>query len=306
MERQLTHRTQRIGRIAVAAVGTAALFAAGAYGISAARLARTYDVAPAAVAIPHDSSAVERGRHIAFAIAKCVDCHGRDLGGQVLIDDLAFGRVRAGNLTRGAGGVGSAYSDEDFVRAIRHGIRPDGRSLLLMPANEYYHLSDADLGAVIAFIRSVPPVDRELPANRVGPLARLLDLAGRLDVLLAAATVDHDAPRPAPVPPGPTAAYGAYLAVVGGCKGCHGAGLSGGRIPGTPPDFPAATNLTPAGIGAWTEADFFTAMRNGRRPDGSALDPRMPWPLTALMGDDELRALWLYLRSVPPRETGNR
>jgi hypothetical protein len=74
-----------------------------------------------------------------------------------------------------------------------------------------------------------------------------------------------------------------------------------------PPGTPQAANLTPAGpIGAWSEEDFVRAMREGRRPDGSSLDVFMPWPLLGRMTDEELRALWLYLTGVPPRETGNR
>lgn len=175
-----------------------------------------------------------------------------------------------------------------------------------MPSYEYVYLTDADLAALVAYLRSLPPVDRTLPESQIGPMARLLYVAGRLDVLVPAAMIDHEVTRPADVIPGPTVEYGAYLSVVGGCSGCHGPGLSGGRIPGTPPDFPPATNITPAGIGSWTEEDFFVALREGRRPDGSTIDPRMPWAYTAQMTDDEIRALWLYLRTVPPRETGSR
>ena len=73
-----------------------------------------------------------------------------------------------------------------------------------------------------------------------------------------------------------------------------------------PPDLPLASNLTPAGLGAWTEADFVRALREGRRPDGSAINEFMPWRGYGAMTDSELRALWLYLRSVPPRATGTR
>ncbi|HEX6940424.1 MAG TPA: c-type cytochrome [Longimicrobiales bacterium] len=297
---------RRASVVGVAAVGVLGAAGAGVYGLSAMQMGRHYTIAAAAIVVPEDSAGVARGRHVALAIGKCADCHGSDLGGKVLFEDPALGVVAASNLTTGVGGIGGAYTDEDLVRAIRHGVRPDGRPLVFMPSNEFYYLDDRDLGALIAYLRSLPPVDRTLPETRIGPLARALYVAGRLDAMIPAAMIDHDAPRPRPVPPGPTAEYGEYLANAGGCKGCHGEGLSGGRIPGTPPDFPAATNLTPAGIGSWTEQDFFAAMRQGRRPDGTAIDPRMPWPYTAHLSDDELRALWLYLRAVPPRETGNR
>ena len=103
-----------------------------------------------------------------------------------------------------------------------------------------------------------------------------------------------------------TADYGRYLAA--SCIGCHGDNLSGGRIAGGPPDWPPAANLTPhatSRIGSWTEADFFTAMRKGVRPDGTPLNPAMPTAFGQFT-DDETKALWLYLRSLPAAEMGVR
>jgi mono/diheme cytochrome c family protein len=112
--------------------------------------------------------------------------------------------------------------------------------------------------------------------------------------------------HPAAPPAGPTAAYGRYLANVGGCTGCHGAGLSGGKIPGTPAEFKPPANITPAGIGHWTEADFVRALRTGVRPGGTNIDPEMPWRLTRLMTDEEIHALYEYLKTVPAKPYGNR
>jgi hypothetical protein len=77
-------------------------------------------------------------------------------------------------------------------------------------------------------------------------------------------------------------------------------------VPGTPPDFPKATNITPTGIGTWSEADFIKSMRSGMRPNGTAINPFMPWSYVGQLTDEELKALWLYLASVPARETGLR
>jgi hypothetical protein len=107
--------------------------------------------------------------------------------------------------------------------------------------------------------------------------------------------------------PGPTADYGRYL--ISACTGCHGEHLSGGPIPGVPPDWPVAANLTwhESGIEGWTEPDFIAAMRTGRTPNGRMLPADyMPWPFIGRSSDDDLRALYLHLRSLEPREIGGR
>ena len=101
--------------------------------------------------------------------------------------------------------------------------------------------------------------------------------------------------------------FGKFLSV--GCTGCHGDGLSGGPIPGITPDFPKATNITPdkeTGIGTWTEDDFYIAINTGKRPDGSDIDPFMPWKNMRSMTTTELKALWLFLQTVPAKKFGNR
>jgi mono/diheme cytochrome c family protein len=213
------------------------------------------------------------------------------------------GVVAGRNLTGGRGGIGAEFSDADWVRAIRYGLRRDGTSLIGMPSEVYTKMTDADLGAVIAYLKQLPPVDREVPQSHFKPFGRVLLAAGRMQILTAPKTF-HGATT-ASAEPAPTAGYGRYLADVSGCHGCHGFGLSGGQVAG-PPDVPIAANLTPAGIGAWTQADFVRAMREGRRPDGTSIHPFMPWRLYAAMQDDELQALWLYLRSVPPKATGGK
>src|SRR5690606_20928440 len=210
--------------------------------------------------------------------------------GKVFIDSPVIAKLTASNLTAGAGGVADKYTNADWVRAIRNGVKPDGRPVLFMPSHEYYVLSDEDVGALISYIESVPPADNVLPGNSVGPLGRILYVTGQLP-LLPVELIDHDAERPAVPEEGPTAEYGAYLAT--GCSGCHGMTFSGGKIPGTPPDFIPPPNLTPdveTGLGAWTEEDFYLALKEGIRPDGRSLDVQyMPWNLTAQMTDDELK-----------------
>lgn len=254
-----------------------------------------------------DSTALVRGKHLSRAISKCVECHGDDLGGAVVFDGMPMARVVAPNLTTGRGGVGNDRSDDDFLRAIRHGIGMGGRSLVLMPARNYWHMSDADVGALIGYVRSVPPVDRELEPTAFGLVGRVLLLKGDLDPMFEAKAMDHTARRSAAPAADTTAEYGHYLAEIGGCTGCHGATLSGGPIPGGPPDAKPAANITPDAIGTWTEADFFKALREGVRPAGTAIDSTiMPIRLTREMTDLETKAIYMYLKTVPGKAFGGR
>jgi cytochrome c553 len=243
------------------------------------------------------------GRHLATAIGKCVDCHDSDLGGKVFMDAGPLGVVVATNLTTGRGGVASRYSDGQLERAIRHGIGLDGRALAIMPSDAFSAMSDADLEALIAYLRTLPPVDRTVPATNVRALGRALYLAGKLP-LFPAELIDHRAARPAPVPAGVTVEYGQYLATVGGCRGCHGPEVAGKAEAMGPPGTPPPANLTAGGeLGKWSKDDFVRALRTGRRPNGTAIDAFMPWALAGQMTDDEMSAVWMYLRSVPARPT---
>ena len=273
------------------------------FSSSNAKLGKTYAVQPRPVRIPDDSATIERGRHIAETRG-CVDCHGKDLGGAKVMEDGAMGRVYGSNLTRGAGGRVANFKDEDWTRAIRHGVMPDGRALFLMPADEYSHFSDEDLGAVIAFVKSVPAVNRARVPIEFGPVTRVLLTLGKMK--LAAEKIDHANLRPPSVAPGATAEYGRYLAA--GCTGCHGPKYSGGKIDIGPPDWPHAANLTPQAGGhlaKWTEDEFIRTLRTAKRPDGSELSPVMPRAF-GQMNDVELRALYAFLRSLPAVPTGVR
>lgn len=274
------------------------------YVVSQRRLEHKFEVAGHPLSVPTDSLALARGQHVATALSKCVGCHAADLGGAWFIDEPPVARLYTSNLTRGKGGVGATYTDQDWERAIRHAVRPDGSPLMFMPSLEFQFLSNDDLGALIAYLKSVPPVDRERQKNSIGPIGRALYLKGDL-VLVPAERIDH-ATHPTPVPMAVSVEYGKYLSEVGGCTGCHGEGLSGGHIPGTPPDWKPAANITPAGIGHYKEEDFFRALREGMRPPGTPIDTLMPFRFTKLMTDDEIRSLWLFLKTVPPRQFGGR
>jgi mono/diheme cytochrome c family protein len=275
------------------------------YVLSSRRMSKTYPPTQAAadaeaLAIPTDSLSIERGHHLVIAVGKCTGCHGDNLAGKLISDDRAFARLWSANLTRGKGGVGTTYTNADYVRAIRYGLKADGKPLIFMPSDAYTHFSDADLATIIAYVKSVPPVDQVTAPPRIGPVMRALSVMIPEFPLVPAEDINPGEARPASVPASVTAEYGDYLITTGGCKSCHNPNLSGGsKIQGV-----AVANLTPTAIGKWSEADFFKALRTGVRPDGRILSAVMPWPETKNLTDDELRAMWMYIRNVQPRPTG--
>src|SRR5262245_20900699 len=284
--------------VVVAATGATAL-----YALSERKLDATYDVPANAMSISTAHASVERGEHLVRSIGACVLCHGNDMGGGVYADMGPVGIVAGPNLTRGRGGLATTFRLEQWVRAIRYGVRRDGTSLIMMPSEEFTNMSDEDLSSIVAYLKQAPPVDREVPRSRFRPLGRVLLATGRLEILSAPKTRHQQTILDIPTKSGRE--YGRYLADVSGCHGCHGDGLSGGQVAG-PPGLPPASNLTPAGLGKWTEEDFVRAIRQGVKPDGTAIDSFMPWAVYAAMTDSELRSLWEYLASVEPKPFGHK
>ena len=282
-------------------IGIVVIAIAIVYGVSSRWMSKGYVISDAPLPIPTDSASIAKGHHFVLAIAKCASCHGDDLAGKAVVDDAVMGRLYSANLTRAITGIGG-YKDADYVRAIRHGVGRDGRALLMMPTDAFYYINDVDLANAIAYLKTIPAVDAVLPTKRVGPLARALYLLTDFP-LVPAERVPRSGPRPPTIPIGTTREYGDYLATTGACKSCHLQDLSGG-VPIAKNLLSA--NLTPKGIGNWSEADFRKAMRSGIRPDGRVLSAVMPWPYTRFMTDDEIHALWLYVHSVPPKNSRGR
>lgn len=275
------------------------------FTMSNSKMNKKYDITPLAVEIPTDSLSIAEGQRL-FKSRGCADCHGDRGEGKIMIDNPAPGKIVAVNLTKGKGGLPASYGAEDFIRALRHGVGGDGRALVLMPSHEYMHYNDLDLGRIVAYIQTLDPADNELPATAIGPVFRLLAVTGAAPVF-PVELIDHDAAKPAIVPVGATREYGEYLSV--NCTGCHGSALTGGPLKGGPPGTPPAANLTmdtKTGLGMWTRDDFFKAMRNGERPDGTDIDPFMPWEALSEMTDTELDALWIYLQSLPVKELASQ
>jgi mono/diheme cytochrome c family protein len=254
-------------------------------------------------AIPEGNpTAIARGKYLADHALGCPECHGADFGGSAPIDDPMMGTLWAKNLTLGQGSAVRDYQPLDWARAIRHGVGKNGRRLVLMPSEDFGTYGDEDLGSLVAYIKSLPIVNREDRGIQVGPLARVLFVTEQ--VTFAFDKIDHKRPRPV-AQPGPTKEWGQVM--VGACRGCHGETLSGGPIPGGPPDWPPARNLTPhdTGLGSWTFDQFERAFRHGKRPDGTELQV-MPWKAYAGMTDSDVTAIWQYLRTVPAKAAGGR
>ena len=235
-----------------------------------------------------------RGAQLAWG---CADCHSSNLGLPLIGSTENFiaggpplGTLYATNLT--PGGPLKDWADGEIVRAIREGIGKDGRPLVIMPSQAYRNLSDADVQAVVAYLRSQTAVQNPQPKRNLNVLAALFLGAGLFPTSAQAPVGSVVAPLP-----GPTAEYGKYLVFsYGGCADCHEAALDGVPSNSFAPQAPA---LKPLALG-FTEAQFTAVFRDGRRPDGSPMSDEMPWKnLGRSLSDDDLRAVQAYLKTLP-------
>ena len=271
------------------------------YLIGNSRLNKTYDFPPSNIVLPTDEASIEFGRHRAESL--CEGCHGKDLSGiENWFSAGPLGTIDSANLTAGDGGVGKEYtSDEDYVRAIRHGIDPNGKPLFMVAVISTSNLSDEDLGAIIAYIKTVPPVDHKTNGQNFTVLAKILYVLGVLPQM-PVETVSHETQVTAPEV-GVSAEYGEYMVDTNDCRLCHGKELNGGPFP-DPTRKKISPNLTPGSeLAFWTEEQFIDTIRSGVTPSGHQLDPEfMPWKDYRNFYDDELKAIWLYLQSLPKLE----
>ena len=233
---------------------------------------------------------IERGRHLANSF--CASCHsptnelpltgGVDLGKDF---PMPLGIFVSANLTP-AGSL-QDWSDGEIFRAIRNGVDRDGRGPFAMSGARGRHLSDDDIKAVIAYLRSQPAVANETqnPLDQYNPLALMLVGGGVI-------------PGPEPLtteaiampPKGPTAEFGKYILSYQDCVLCHGADLSGGKPGQLAPIGPSLKALK-----GWTPEQFITTMRTGVTPDGHVLNRQMPWQNIGRMDDEELSALYAHI-----------
>ena len=269
---------------------------------------------PQLPATPTENNDAARGEYLVRTVAVCGHCHAADpkhdpdgpLSGGMEFRNWRFGTVRAANLTPdGETGLG-AWTEAEIVRALRSGQHKDGRLLVpVMPYGWFHEMSDDDALAVARYLKAQPAVQ-----NPVRQDTNFVFALGKLFMLRPKKTLSAAAP-----PRAATVDYGSYLARNAAlCADCH---TPRGRVLAKPnmsrlfagnarppKGFPAnPSNLTPdmtTGIGSWSEEDFVRALRTGVAPAERTLHPFMPWKELRRMSDEDLRAIYLYLRSRRP------
>jgi mono/diheme cytochrome c family protein len=232
---------------------------------------------------------IARGQHLADSF--CVGCHsptgalpmigGVDLGADI---PLPLGQFISVNLT--PAGPLANWSDGEIKRILREGVAPDGRRLIMMGAARGRYLSDADIEAVIAYLRSQPAVVNDTPQPPDSPT-----MLGAIMLALGMVPVEPPVTGSITAPPeGPTAEYGAYLVSFQDCVVCHGPNLDG---TGQSPVVPAGPSLVV--VKGWTAEQFVTTIRTGVDPSGHQLSEVMPWRALSKLTDVELTAIYEFL-----------
>lgn len=294
----MTTANRWIRRIAWTLAILVALIAAAIFAglqLGERRMQRTVSVPPLALELRNDPATLDRGKYL-YSSRGCVDCHGANGAGRVFAQDANGLKLAGSNISPGPGSVVARYTAADWERTLRHGVKPDGRPIMVMPSEDYNRLTNDDLVALVAHVRQLAPatggaavVDLPLPARVLYGFGLIKD---------AAAKIDHALPPATPVPEGVTVAHGAYVANM--CLGCHGPQLAGGKIPGGPPDWPAAADLRPGpAMARYADPQVFARMfKTGKRPDGSGIQV-MPFESLREISDTDVQALHLYLRSLP-------
>jgi mono/diheme cytochrome c family protein len=254
-----------------------------------------YKVIAQPISIDKDSSMLALGGRLVKAKG-CTECHGEDLGGKIFADDPMLGHLIAANLTKGKGGLATDHKLEDWVLALKHGIRKDEKPLLFMPSHEFALLSESDMAAIIAYCSELPNIDREFPeGNYLGPLGYVLTDLGKLP-MFPAEMIDHKSTLVKEVKAEISVEYGKYLST--SCQGCHRENMKGGDP--VAPGFPPVADISSTGnAGNWTDQQFINTLRTGKTPEGKILNPKeMPWTMAKEFNDVELKALHLYLNTL--------
>lgn len=273
-----------LGRGALALVLLLIVAIGVVYALSERELRKTYDVRLPDLEVPAELISVEEGERLARTRGCYNGCHGIEAEGEVFMDDFLFGSAKSPDLTR----VARSLSDAEFARVVRHGVRKNGESVVIMPSPMFYSLTDVDIASILAFLRSLPPSDGPDTSLRLGPLARGLIAFGVFQT--GAATIENEATRIDPANPSDPYAVGRYVAMTA-CSECHGPDLAG-------QSGPPFTTPNLAIVAAYTPEEFRRLMREGVPRDGRELD------LMGIVSEkrfshftpDEVDALYAYLR----------
>ena len=248
-----------------------------------------------------------RGRYLVQVALDCETCHspkdwtqhgapiqpGMELAGQTLQLPGFPGTLVTPNLTPDPKTGSGNWTDDQIARAIREGIKHDDTTLFpIMPYDQYRRLSDEDVASIVVFLRSLPPVRNPLPSSHINfPVNYLV----------------RSAPEPVTQPvSGPNSAdplaRGKYIASMGcGCHSSTDKPFAGGEHLQGPWGDVTSANITPdpTGIGYYSEATFITALRTGY-VGARKLNSIMPFGEFKNLTDDDLKAIFAYLRTVPP------
>jgi cytochrome c553 len=254
------------------------------YVLSERVLRHVYVVPSVAISIPTDPASISEGQRLATIRGCFGGCHGRQAEGAVMFDEPIVGRVVAPNLTAAA----RRYSAAELANIIRNGVRPGGRSMMVMPADAFVGLNDADLGQIIAFLKNLPSLPGPGPDISMGPLGRLGLAAGKFKTVaqLIAETV------PPPAGTNEQAVLGRYLARTI-CAQCHGTSLRGDSNP----DF---TSPSLQIVAAYSADSFTQLLRTGVALGGRNLVTMGPYArrLLSHLNDAEIAALYSYLHTL--------
>jgi mono/diheme cytochrome c family protein len=227
----------------------------------------------------------------------CAGCHSPDgkaplVGSNFSLGGPPFGTLWAPNLTR-AGEIEN-WSDGEVIRAIREGVHKTGRALVIMPSEVFRHLSDVDVEAIVAYLRSQPAVGPNTPPTKLNVIAAFLLGAGMAPTS-AQPPITHPIVAPAE---GVSTEHGKYLVSILGCRLCHGENLTGGKSGGPGP--PAGPNLMVI-LMKWGREDFIHTLRTGVDPYNHPLAEGMPWKaISAFANDTDLEAMYVYLHGLTP------
>ena len=291
------------GSLAVLAVGVG-ITAGAAILLSEHKMNRVLDVNITSINLASLDPDQARGEYL-FLTRGCSECHGARGEGRLLIDDPSSGLyVYTPSITRGGGGAAATYSDTDWIALLRHGLKPSRTPVFVMPSEDYAQMADEDVAALVTYIRSLQPSSERRAEFRIPLILKALYAFGVSTD--AAEKIDHTRPAPVRVP-ADSHQQGEYIAKT--CAGCHGEGLAGGKIPGAPPSWPAAPNLTSAADAAMSRygsaEQFRQMMRSGKREDGTPITV-MPFESLRAMSDAELDAVFGFLKTLRPKESGTR